>query len=117
MLADILEAEARTLNSPTSSRIKNLTQSVVNRCLENGQLDECNLTLKDLTKIKEVFSKIFIGMFHSRIEYPDEELISQLKKEQMQNESVNKKQTEKTNQSYENKNGDKNNIEDGESKT
>lgn len=54
-LADILEAEARTLNSPTSSRIKNLTQNVINRSLENGQLDECNLTLRDLTKIKDIF--------------------------------------------------------------
>ncbi|MDD4765172.1 MAG: HDIG domain-containing protein, partial [Atribacterota bacterium] len=65
LLADSLEAEARTLNNPTSSRIKNLTQNVVKRNLENGQLDECNLTLRDLDKIKDVFSRILTGMFHN----------------------------------------------------
>jgi cyclic-di-AMP phosphodiesterase PgpH len=99
LLADMLEAEARTLNSPTSSRIKSLTQNVVNRNLENGQLDDCNLTLKDLNKIKDVFSRILTGMFHNRIEYPDEELINKLKKERSQSESPNKKQTETDSQS------------------
>ncbi|MDD5635600.1 MAG: HDIG domain-containing protein [Atribacterota bacterium] len=95
LLADSLEAEARTLNNPTSSRIKNLTQNVVKRNLENGQLDECNLTLRDLDKIKDVFSRILTGMFHNRVEYPDEELINKLKKERNQSDSSNKKQTEK----------------------
>jgi len=102
LLADILEAEARTLNSPTSTRIKNLTQNVINRSLENGQLDECNLTLRDLTKIKDIFSRIFTGMFHNRVEYPDEELINKLKKERSQGESTNKKPSETVNQSAEN---------------
>ena len=102
LLADIIEAEARTLNSPTSSRIKNLTQNVINRTLENGQLDECNLTLRDLTKIKDIFSRIFTGMFHNRVEYPDEELINKLKKERSQGESTNKKSSETVNQSSEN---------------
>ncbi len=102
LLADILEAEARTLNSPTSSRIKNLTQSVVKRCLENGQLNECNLTLRDLNKIEDVFSRIFTGMFHNRVEYPDEELIDRLKKERSQSESSNKKSSEKDTQSSKN---------------
>jgi len=103
LLADSLEAEARTLNNPTSSRIKNLTQNVVNRNLENGQLDECNLTLKDLNSIKDVFSRILTGMFHNRVEYPDEELINKLKKERAQGESTNKKQSETENKSPENK--------------
>jgi putative nucleotidyltransferase with HDIG domain len=103
LLADSLEAEARTLNNPTSSRIKNLTQNVINRNLENGQLDECNLTLRDLNKIKDVFSRILTGMFHNRVEYPDEELIKKLKKEREQGESTNKKQSDKENQSPENK--------------
>lgn len=103
LLADMLEAEARTLNSPTSSRIKNLTQNVVNRSVENGQLDDCNLTLKDLDKIKEVFSRILTGMFHNRLEYPDEELINKLKKERSQGDSSNKKSTETITQSSANK--------------
>ena len=101
LLADMLEAEARTLTNPTASRIKNLTQNVINRNLVNGQLDDCNLTLRELNKIKDVFSRILTGMFHSRVEYPDEELIEKLKKERSQNESNNKKSTEPKNKSPE----------------
>ncbi len=101
LLADTLEAEARTLTNPTSSRIKNLTQNVINRNLENGQLDNCNLTLRDLNKIKDVFSRILTGMFHNRVEYPDEDLINKLKKDRYQSESTNQKSSEKANQSAE----------------
>ena len=101
LLADMLEAEARTLNSPTSSRIKSLTQNVITRNLENGQLDECNLTLRELNKIKEVFSKILTGMFHNRVEYPDDDLINKLKKERSQSENTDKKQPETDNKSSE----------------
>ena len=94
LLADMLEAEARTLNNPTASRIKSLTQNVISRNLVNGQLDDCNLTLRELNKIKEVFSRILTGMFHNRVEYPDEDLINKLKRERAQHESTNKKQSE-----------------------
>jgi putative nucleotidyltransferase with HDIG domain len=94
LLADMLEAEARTLNNPTASRIKSLTQNVINKNLVNGQLDDCNLTLRELNKIKDVFSRILTGMFHNRVEYPDEDLINKLKRERVQHESTNKKQSE-----------------------
>ena len=94
LLADMLEAEARTLNNPTASRIKSLTQNVISRNLVNGQLDDCNLTLRELNKIKEVFSRILTGMFHNRVEYPDEDLINKLKRERAQHESTNKIQSE-----------------------
>jgi hypothetical protein len=99
LLADMLEAEARTLNNPTATRIKNLTQNVINKNLVNGQLDDCNLTLRELNRIKDVFSRILTGMFHNRVEYPDEELINKLKKERSQSESINKKQSETNNKS------------------
>lgn len=94
LLADTLEAEARTLANPTASRIKNLAQNVINRNLVNGQLDDCNLTLRELDRIKDVFSRILTSMFHNRVEYPDEELIKKLKKERSQSESNNKKSAE-----------------------
>lgn len=97
LLADMLEAEARTLSNPTASRIKNLTQNVINKNLINGQLDDCNLTLRELNRIKDVFARILTGMFHNRVEYPDEELINKLKKERSQGESNNKKQAETIN--------------------
>lgn len=98
LLADMLEAEARTLNNPIASRIKNMTQNVINRNLVNGQLDDCNLTLRELNKIKDVFSRILTGMFHNRIEYPDEDLINKLKKDRVQSESINKKPAEDSSQ-------------------
>ncbi|NLL61975.1 MAG: HDIG domain-containing protein [Candidatus Atribacteria bacterium] len=94
LLADMLEAEARTLTNPTASRIKSLAQNVINRNVVNGQLDDCNLTLRELSRINDVFSRILTGMFHNRVEYPDEELIEKLKKERSQSESNNKKSTE-----------------------
>ena len=72
MLADIVEASSRTLQHPTPARIKGLVKNLVDSVYNDGQLDECELTLKDLTKIKETFTKILLGIFHQRIEYPDD---------------------------------------------
>jgi hypothetical protein len=94
LLADSLEAATRTLTNPTPSRIKNLVKEIIQKNLENGQLEECDLTLKDLDKIGDSFSRILTGMFHSRVEYPDEDLIRKLKEEKKNNGNFNKKSTE-----------------------
>jgi putative nucleotidyltransferase with HDIG domain len=94
LLADSLEAATRTLTNPTPSRIKNLVKEIIQKNLENGQLEECDLTLKDLDKIGDSFSRILTGMFHSRVEYPDDDLIKKLKEEKKKNGSINKKSTE-----------------------
>jgi len=94
LLADSLEAATRTLANPTPSRIKNLVKEIIQKNLENGQLEECDLTLKDLDKIGDSFSRILTGMFHSRVEYPDEDLIRKLKEEKKNNGNFNKKSTE-----------------------
>jgi putative nucleotidyltransferase with HDIG domain len=94
LLADSLEAATRTLANPTSSRIKNLVKEIIQKNLENGQLEECDLTLKDLDKIGDSFSRILTGMFHSRVEYPDDDLIKKLKEEKKNNGNFNKKSTE-----------------------
>lgn len=94
LLADSLEAATRTLTNPTPSRIKNLVKEIIEKNLENGQLEECDLTLKDLDKIGDSFSRILTGMFHSRVEYPDEDLIRKLKEEKKNNGNFNKKSTE-----------------------
>ncbi len=70
LLADSVEASSRTLASPTPSRVKGLVQRIVNNKFIDGQLDECNLTLKDLHKISEAFMRILNAMFHTRVEYP-----------------------------------------------
>jgi putative nucleotidyltransferase with HDIG domain len=69
MLADVVEAASRTLDDPTPSRIQNLVKNLFNSILSDGQLDECELTLKDLHKIARSFDKILNGIHHHRIEY------------------------------------------------
>ncbi len=69
MLADVVEAASRTLENPTPARIKGLVQSLFNRILADGQLDRCDITLKDLSKIAASFNTILNGIHHHRIEY------------------------------------------------
>jgi putative nucleotidyltransferase with HDIG domain len=71
MLADVVEAASRTLDNPTPSRIQGLVQNLINNIFSDGQLDECELTLKDLHKIARSFNKILYGIHHHRIEYPE----------------------------------------------
>ncbi len=70
MLADAVEAASRTLTEPTPARIKNLVQRIINNIFLDGQLEECELTLKDLHNIEESFTRILTGIFHQRIDYP-----------------------------------------------
>lgn len=75
LLADSVEASSRTLTNPTPSRVEDLVQRIINNKFIDGQLDECNLTLKDLHKISEAFTRLLNAMFHTRVEYPNEEEI------------------------------------------
>ncbi|MFQ5499690.1 MAG: HD family phosphohydrolase [Candidatus Zixiibacteriota bacterium] len=70
MLSDAVEAASRTLEDPKPARIENLIQRIINDRFESGELSECPLTLRDLARIKEAFSKVLIGVFHRRIAYP-----------------------------------------------
>jgi len=71
MLADMVEAASRSLVDPTPSRIQGMVQKVINNVFSDGQLDECELTLKDLHEIAKSFNKTLSGIFHQRIEYPE----------------------------------------------
>ncbi len=70
MLADSVEAASRALAEPTPSRINNLVKRITNNIFVDGQLEECELTLKDLQKIQESFNRILTAIFHQRIDYP-----------------------------------------------
>jgi cyclic-di-AMP phosphodiesterase PgpH len=76
LLADSIEAASRTLVDPTPARIQGLVQRIIQNAFSDGQLDECDLTLKDLSLISTSFTKILTGIFHHRIEYPDPTLKS-----------------------------------------
>jgi hypothetical protein len=71
MLADSVEAAVRAQKNPTSGQIEGLVRKLIKDKLMDGQLDECDLTLKDLDKIGNAFLQVLSGIYHSRIEYPD----------------------------------------------
>jgi len=71
MLADAVEATSKTLSEPTAARIQGMVQRIINNIFVDGQLDECELTLKDMHLIAESFNRILTGIFHSRIDYPE----------------------------------------------
>ena|SRR5690554_279476 len=72
LLADGTEAASRALPDPTPARLKGLVQHMINRAFTDGQLDECDLTLKDLNSISEAFNRTLKGIYHHRPEYPDQ---------------------------------------------
>lgn len=71
MLADAVEASSRTLVDPTPARVRGHIDSMVKGIFAEGQLDESELTFKDLHKLSESFHRILTGLFHQRIEYPE----------------------------------------------
>ena len=71
MLADVVEAASKTLVDPTPARIQGMVQKIVNKIFSDGQLDECELTLKDLHEIAKSFNKTLSGIFHHRVDYPE----------------------------------------------
>ncbi|MFD2618272.1 HD family phosphohydrolase [Terrilactibacillus laevilacticus] len=73
-LADSIEAAVRSMKKPTPMKINNLVQSIFNDRLEDGQFDECDLTLHELKLAKKSITETMNGVFHSRIEYPDEQI-------------------------------------------
>ncbi|MDZ7265764.1 MAG: HDIG domain-containing protein [candidate division KSB1 bacterium] len=70
MLADGVEAAARSLREPSVSRIRALVSQIIAQRFTAGELDECPLTLRDLNQIKESFERTLTGIFHGRLQYP-----------------------------------------------
>jgi len=73
MLADAVEASARSLRDPSVSRLRSIVNSIVEERFKKGELDECPLTLRDLNLIKESFERTLNGVFHGRVRYPEDE--------------------------------------------
>lgn len=69
MLADGVEAAARTLSEPTLDRIQGMVQKMMNKVFSSGQLNESELTLKDLHIIAKCFTRVLNGIYHQRIAY------------------------------------------------
>lgn len=70
MLADSVESATRALREPTPERVRELVKTIVQGKIQDGQLDEAPLTLKELETIQEAFVRLLEGMVHHRLEYP-----------------------------------------------
>ena len=70
MLADGVEAASRTLAEPTDLKIRTLVRKIVSDCLDDGQLDESDLTLSDIKQVSRAFIHVLTTIFHHRIDYP-----------------------------------------------
>jgi len=71
MLADTVEAAVRSIPEPTRPKISAMIRKLVRGKMEDGQLDECTLTFRDIDKICSAFETVLQGVFHERIEYPN----------------------------------------------
>lgn len=74
MLADSVEAAVRSITDPTSEKIEQMVSNIVDGKIKDKQLNNCDLTFKDLDKIKKCFLKALKGIYHQRIEYPTEKV-------------------------------------------
>ena len=71
MLADGVEASVRSLDEKDEESIREMVDRIVDARVEDGQLDDAELTLRDISQIKDAFVAQLLGMYHSRIKYPD----------------------------------------------
>lgn len=74
LLADGIEGAVRALPEKTALRIEQTVEAIVNKTFAEGQLDECDLTLKNLNDIGKACIRILTGIYHQRVEYPREVL-------------------------------------------
>lgn len=72
MICEGIEAATRSIKEKTSNRITDMVELIIQSRLNDGQLDECELTLAEIGKIKEAILPMLIGMYHVRVEYPDD---------------------------------------------
>jgi hypothetical protein len=70
MIADSVEAAARTVQDPTPVKLRNMIDMIINRIRDDGQLDECDLTMRELKLVADSFVKVLMGIHHHRIAYP-----------------------------------------------
>ncbi len=107
MLADTVEAACRTLENPSVTRLEKFITTLINAKVEHKQLDNCDLTFRDVSKIKEAFVQVLAGYYHSRIEYPDQK--KQENDEQKDSQKSDEKSEQKSEVKIVPKNTEKNN--------
>ena len=71
MIADSVEAATRSLSDPTPARVESTIRKIARAKLEDGQLDECGLTLAEVRRVEDAFIRVLAGIFHRRPRYPE----------------------------------------------
>jgi putative nucleotidyltransferase with HDIG domain len=71
MLADTAEAAVRSMTEHTPDKVEALIRKLIREKLDDGQFDDCNLTLRDMNTIATTFTGVFSGIFHERVKYPN----------------------------------------------
>jgi len=71
MLADSVEAASRTLDDPKPARINSLVHKIISAKFESGELDDCDITMRELHLIEDSFVRVLTGIFHRRVAYPE----------------------------------------------
>jgi putative nucleotidyltransferase with HDIG domain len=71
MLADSVEATSRSLKDPSQAELDETIDRIVNRAYLDGQLNDCDMTLRDLHAVSEAFKKVLSAVLHSRVDYPE----------------------------------------------
>ena len=84
MLADSVESATRALQDPSPERVQELVKTIVDGKIQDGQLSEAPLTLREITLIQEQFVKVVGGMFHHRLDYPATRHLTEAPKEDSQ---------------------------------
>ena len=75
MLADGVEASVRSLSSRDEPAIRAMVDRIISERMEDGQFDECDLTLRNIDTIKEAFVEQLLGMYHQRVAYPQSKIV------------------------------------------
>ena len=73
MISDSIEAASRSLKNPQPDQLKELVDSIIDHKIRDHQLEESNLTFKDISIIRKTLKKQLLSIYHGRIEYPKQE--------------------------------------------
>ena len=74
MLADGTEASVRSLSEKNPETIRGMVDRIIDERIADGQLDECDLTFRDVERIKDAFCELLLGVYHERIPYPEDRI-------------------------------------------
>lgn len=71
MMADSIEAASRSIQKPDETKLNSLVDNIISSQMMSGQYDNADITLKDISRIKKIFKKMLLTIYHIRIEYPE----------------------------------------------